>query len=78
MTNQTNCHYLDTGDAEQLEKRFESLLTRYQNQRSPSLAQTLVSCLEALIAHPQLSGGDERRCQYCRLVRRWRYLAGTA
>lgn len=78
MTDQTTTTHQETSDAEQLEQHLENLLTSYQIQRSPTLAQTLVKCLETLIAHPQLSGGDEQRCQYCRLVRRWRYLAGAA
>lgn len=62
-------------DTDQLEQQLEDLLTSYQKQRSPSLAQRLVQCLDALMAHPQLPGGDEQRCQYCRLAKRWRYLA---
>lgn len=62
-------------DSDLLEEQLKDLLASYQEARSPSLAQRLVQCLEALITHPQLPGGDEQRCQYCSLARRWRYLA---
>jgi hypothetical protein len=79
MTTATGTTLLDNlakKDSEQLEEQLEDLLSSYQQKRSPSLAQLLVQCLEALIAHPQLPGGDEQRCQYCQLAKRWRYLAG--
>lgn len=72
--NTTSLNITDQTDAELLERQLETLIEGYQQQRSPSLLQSLLRCLEALIQHPQLSGGDEQRCQYCRMARRWRYL----
>lgn len=67
--------HLSQLDSELLEHNLQTVLSCYQKKPTPNLAQAVVDYLEALIIHPQLQDGDEQRCQYCRMARRWRYLA---
>jgi hypothetical protein len=60
-----------------IERRLGDLIRYYVRWRSPAVAQSVVSHIEALCAHPQFEGGASERCAYLRLRSHWRWLAQT-
>lgn len=57
---------------------IEHLIGWYQLRRSPLLACSITEYIETLLMHWDQDSRTAERCQYKRLEKKWRYIAGQS
>ena len=77
-THPSSPSYLAGLSPDAIERRLGDLIRHYVQGRSPTIARSVVGCIEALCAHPGFEGDWADRCAYLRLRTHWRWLAEAA
>lgn len=55
-----------------VERQLSFLIRRYLSNPTKSLAQAVVTQLEALLKHPDCIGYPDHRCAYKKMLQQWR------
>lgn len=61
--------------ADSIRQQICNLIRRYVENRSSTIAVSIVQHIEALCDHPGFNGTSSDRCAYLRLKTHWRWLA---
>jgi hypothetical protein len=63
--------------ADSIKQHIGNLIRRYVENRSATIALSIVQHIEALCAHPGFNDTGRDRCAYLRLRAHWRWLAAS-